>query len=373
MIYQYDVKIPLTYNRFALPSAIKGVLSDEVMYEFPDSETEVDVLFRTYDIPGYEGGYDFPDKVKIGLHKSVLPDAPFLCEVTGLLVDDEIYARKFARQIADNICKELSFVLMKHSPNVYLHQPRAEALWDKAQWSSREYTPYVQARRKALEERTGKIISEDVIRVVDSVSVKCKRALSCDEVNIRKWLFPKNNDMEFLMNEYYSALGTEGIKSKFFHLFAIIEFCEKKFEEHNGAKELLSEEEIDCIITTLKSVEMGSKDRVISSLTSNLMKMNNIGRIGKLKNILHWLGITSYAPSVENDNDRKILEGIVKLRNKSFHGTQESPEDAEQQYMDAVGKLLYIDAQILDFVMKDNPVTDNPDGYVLITGKEKWK
>ena len=319
MIYQYNVKIPFAYNRFAHPSAAKEVMSDEVMYEFPDSKTEVDVLFRTYDIPGYEDGYDFPDKVKVCLHKNILPDAPFLCEVTGLLVDDEIYARKFARQIADNICKELSFVLMKHSPNVYLYQPRTEALWDRAQWSSCEYTPYVQARRKAIEERTGKIILEDVIRVVDSVSVKCKRALSCDEVKIREWLFPKNNDIEFLMNEYYSALGAEGIKSKFFHLFAIIEFCEKKFEEHNGAKELLSEEEIDCIITTLKSVEMGSKgksvemgskdikNRVISSLTSSLMKMNNTGRVGKLENILRWMGITSYAPLVENDGDKKIL------------------------------------------------------------------
>lgn len=43
-------------------------------------------------------------------------------------------------------------------------------------------------------------------------------------------------------------------------MFAIIEFCEKEYEKHNGSGRLLSDQEVDT------------------------------GRIGKLENILKWMG-----------------------------------------------------------------------------------
>ena len=44
------------------------------------------------------------------------------------------------------------------------------------------------------------------------------------------------------MNEYYIALGQEDAKSKFFHLFSIIEYIEHRYEQYNGAIPLYPEE-----------------------------------------------------------------------------------------------------------------------------------
>ena len=43
-------------------------------------------------------------------------------------------------------------------------------------------------------------------------------SIPSDEVKINEWLLKEDDVVEFLMNEYHSALGAENIKSKFFHL-----------------------------------------------------------------------------------------------------------------------------------------------------------
>ena len=50
---------------------------------------------------------------------------------------------------------------------------------------------------------------------------------------------PENEAYEFLMNEYYIALGQEDAKSKFFPLFSIIEYIEHRYEQYNGAETAL--------------------------------------------------------------------------------------------------------------------------------------
>lgn len=95
--------------------------------------------------------------------------------------------------------------------------------------------------------------------------------------------------MEFLINEYHSALGAENIKSKFLQVFSIIEFCEEEYEEHNGSRRLLSDEEVDMVIAGTEK-QFGSNKAI----------------------------------------DKKLLADIIKLRNKSFHGTKENAEDVEK-------------------------------------------
>ena len=48
------------------------------------------------------------------------------------------------------------------------------------------------------------------------------------KIDYKNWTIPENEAYEFLMKEYYIALGQEDAKSKFFHLFSIIEYIEHR-------------------------------------------------------------------------------------------------------------------------------------------------
>ena len=57
-----------------------------------------------------------------------------------------------------------------------------------------------------------------------------------------------DTDLNYMLDEFYLALGQENRYSKFFHLFSIIEFIEKRYEDNNGASKLFDSEEIDVIV-----------------------------------------------------------------------------------------------------------------------------
>lgn len=174
------------------------------------------------------------------------------------------------------------------------------------------------------------------------------------------------------MAEYYLALETENIKSKFFYLFSIIEFCEKEYEDYNGSSRILSDDEVDTFIARARGlIDAENWDQVKSFLKGKLIKIYDIGRVRKLENILRWMGIEKYKYfGADNAVNKELLSSIIKLRNKSFHGTKEKSEDVEGKYANAVEELLYIDEKILDFVMKDS-YQDKMDGIYLIYGKGK--
>lgn len=383
MVFNYDITIPLTYNRFAIRS---NDPDSELRYEIEQlCEEEFKVVFRTYEVPGYGGGYDFKDIVKVRLYETSTDneqsgnfqrkdDFKLICEINGMLVDDEIYARKFSEEIVDRICKRLSLVFIKHNANRHLYQPRVEAMWSKAVFNCCEYAPFVETKRKVLEEIDGNnktIHLEDHLYLHDSLYCIVRTSIPSDEIKIREWLSKEDDVVEFLMNEYHSALGTESIKSKFFHLFAIIEFCEKEYEEHNESSRLLSDGEVDMVIAGIENqIDAKKRERIISILKNDLIKVNDMGRIEKLENILKWMGIEEYKQFGSNKAiDKKLLADITKLRNKSFHGTKEKAEDVEKKYADAVEILLYIDEKILDFLMKSS-YQDKTDCVYLIDGKK---
>lgn len=382
MIFKYNITIPLTYNKCVIRS---NNPDSELRYEIEQfCEEEFEIVFRTYEVPGYGDGYDFKDIVKVKLYETITDNRQtsniqrkdnhqLICEIDGMLVDDEIYARKFSEKIVDRICKKLSFVFIKHNDNRHLYQPRVEPMWSKAVFNRYEYDPFVKAKRKALEELDGNsktIHLEDYMYMHDSMYCIARITIPSKEIKIKEWLSKQDDVVEFLMSEYYSALGTENIKSKFFHLFAIIEFCEKEFEEHNGSSRLLSDEEVDMVIVKMeKQIDAKKREKIISILKNELMKVNDIGRVGKLENILKWMGIEKYKQfGYDKTIDKKLLSDITKLRNKSFHGTKENTDDAEKKYADAVEVLLYIDEKIIDFLMKSS-YKDKSDGVYLIYGK----
>jgi hypothetical protein len=162
------------------------------------------------------------------------------------------------------------------------------------------------------------------------------------------------------MNEFYSALGAETVKSKFFHLFSMIEFCEREYKEHNGADALLDKQSVEKIIDclkeqdTLKELPENSKSgEILSRIKKSLIDATDIGRSKKLLNILKWMEIDSFRHCDETIAvDEKLVQGLANLRNKSFHGNAED-ENAEKEYRDAVVKLMYICEGVLNFVKKN--------------------
>lgn len=383
MIFKYNITIPLTYNRFVIQS---NNPDSELRYEIAEfCEEEFKVVFRTYEVPGYVDGYDFEDDVKIKILANISDkrgcgtlqekgNCRVICEIKGMLVDDEIYAKKFSEEIVDKICKRLSLVFIKHNANRHLYQPRVEPVWSEAVFNRCEYAPFVEAKRKACEKvdsNNKTLYLQDCMYIRDSIYSIAQISIPSEEIRIGEWLSKTDDIVEFLMNEYYSALGTENIKSKFFHLFSIIEFCEKEYEGHNGSSRFLMDEEVDIIIEELqKQIDTNKRSKIVSILKNNLVKVSDIGRVEKLENILKWMGIETYRRfGSDKTIDKKLLSELTTLRNKSFHGTKENAADTEKKYADAVEVLLYICEKILDFLMKGSH-QNKVNGIVLIYGKK---
>lgn len=383
MIFKYNITVPLTYNKLAIQS---NNPDSELRYEIAEfCEEEYNVVFRTYEVPGYVDGYDFKDDVKIKIYanssdkrgsgtRQEKDNCRVICEIKGMLVDDEIYAKKFSEEIVHKICKRLSLVFIKHNVNRHLYQPRVEPVWSEAVFNRCEYAPFVEAKQKALEKVDGNnkmLYLQDCMYIRDSIYCIAQISIPSEEIRIGEWLSKTDDVVEFLMNEYYSALGTENIKSKFFHLFSIIEFCEKEYEGHNGSSRILMDKEVDIIIEGLqKQIDTNKRSKIVSILKNNLVKVSDIGRVEKLENILKWMGIETYRRfGSDKPIDKKLLSELATLRNKSFHGTKENAADTEKKYADAVEVLLYIGEKILDFLMKDSH-QNKVNGVVLIYGKK---
>ena len=359
-VFEYFVTVPLTYNRFSIHS---NNPTSEIIFKMKDVEAIIENTLKTCEFSCCDNGPVFKNTVKVKLYSINLDDGDstkgdnykLFCEISRLLTDDETYAKHFVEKIINRICKELSLVFIKHNANRQSYQPRVEALWSQAEWGLSRCRLCADVRRKVTEPDDNK---QNVVHVEENIFIQCGvhvviyPTIPTEELKIDKWLLPKSDVVEFLMNEYYSALGTEKIKSKFFHLFSIIEFCEKEFEKFNGSKKLLSKDEVDDILLHVEPcIENSKRKRVLSFLKDGLMKVSDIGRARKLENILKWMGIEDYNHHGQKQIiNKKLLEELIDVRNKSYHGTKESEEEINKKYSDAVVKLLYIDEMILDFV-----------------------
>lgn len=365
MLFTYNVTVPLTYNRFAiLSNNPKSELQYKIEHPY---EEEFEISFGFDGLSDSDDNYMFKDVFKVKLYKAKTDNdqssnnqqkdtIEVICEICGLPVTDETQARKWSERIIGRICKRLSLVFIKYNNNRHLYQPRVEAIWSMAVFKGSVYAPFVKLTQKVLEMTNGndkEICLQDCIPIGDEEYCIARQSIPPDEIKIKEWLSPNDDVVEFLMNEYYSALGTENIKSKFFHLFSMIEFCETEYKEHNGSNRLLSDDEVYVIIEIVeKQIDSKRKKKIKSILTNTLKRVTDIGRTEKLQNILKWMGIEKYNQfGDEKDIDKKLLDDITTLRNKSFHGTKEGIADAEKNYADAVDKLLSINERILDFLM----------------------
>ena len=342
MLYEFTAQIPLIYNYYALYDAI------------PDSEFRVEYdapLQWTVEEQITTDGMVFPYQISIQVTnvysdraKSHMPDARLECSVNGVVAENKEQALNILSGYINRLCKRLTFNFNLHNCNRHLYQPRVEPDWGSAKWSKVQYQVYLDW----LHER-----EDDAIQIPSYLYGTCSvYSTSCvkiktQELDAQSWLQPLGEAHGFLMDEYYAALGSETVKSKFFHLFAIIEFIEHNYKQYQGTEEWFTREELERLEQSLDEVwkkneysfSKAQKNKLREILMSKLAEATKIGRAGKLLNILNQMGI--YELKIMHESvaiDKKKLQHLIDLRNKTFHGE----EDELRKYKKAVEFLLYL-------------------------------
>lgn len=240
MLYLYKIVVPLKYNTLELYT---NTPETELMFYFEDVvEETVDYDFNKEDISKYDE-FDIADKMRIRLHcdchnddHNVSNNIPnlIICEIEDIIASDDNPALIVTEKIIDKICKRLSFIVNRHNGNRHLCQPKIEADWSKLEINRHDLI-YNGIMEKGLDQL------EDKIHITESMHLTMCLRISANEINISEWLKDYDAGFDFVCNEYYTALGSENVKSKFFHLFSIIEFCEREYKSYNNAKELLKQ------------------------------------------------------------------------------------------------------------------------------------
>ena len=365
MVYVYSLEIPLEYNKYSLYDSR------------PDSEFQIEIdselvwtlnfAYSCYGNNGVVKEFKGPFTIRV---KAVKEDtgrgnilySRLVCTIDDYIAESTDYACDHMERLVSLVCKHLTFEINKHNCNRQRYQPRIEANWGKVHIKKvEEYEPYVQylEEQRNIKE-PGVIHVNDGVHISDSVYLVVTQHIDSTKIDYSKWICDGNYTIDFLLDEYYFALGEESVTSKFFHLFTIIEFIEAEYKDKSSAKQLFSEEEKEQIISAVKhllvndSTKMSDDNKnksakLVSKVGQFMSETTDIGRIKKLKNILSWLGIESikiHEQNIEVTTD--FLEKIVKLRNKSFHGNR----DIEAEYIKRVEELLYLCEKVIEGIEK---------------------
>ena len=360
MIYTYDIKVPLIYNHFDINSKSAD---SELRFNLEKSiELKTETRCTTQFSENCSDKWIFNDTTAIKIYctynedkqkfSEPVPDPFITCEITNLLAADEKSALQEIECILDKLSKELSFIFNRQNHNRHLYQPRVEPDWMKFKIKSQEYEPYVKKYSELKKSDTELIFFKDTMRIRDSVHITGTLHISPNEIQTENFFRKNTPEFDFIFNEYYLALGTENMKSKFFHLFVIIEFCEREYKQHNKSTALLSEDEIKELMTIFKNhTVFQNKENLLSRINGTLTEATDIGRAQKLLNILEWMGIKSYRRFGEEKSvNKKLLQNLIDLRNKTFHSGLTTVSNDISQYGESVEVLFYIDEMIIDFM-----------------------
>ncbi|MCR5227168.1 MAG: hypothetical protein K6E27_08145 [Eubacterium sp.] len=333
--FQYDLSIPLNYFRYSVDT-----IECDLENIFFISESVSCSKNQEYEACEYE---DIPD-VEVTLF---CDGNGFKLRIKGLISKDKSEAFLRAKQIVDPICVRLSYLLVHNDPNKGVFQPKLEPKWQDVVCKEIPFGGY------SLTGCGGAIIA-----FRDSFSLAFTGEIKTEKILLADWIdeSDSDDDLNFLYNEFYFALGTEVVTSKYLHLFAIIEWCEKKFEKKNASKRILNDDQVESVVTLLENnindIVDCNINMICSRVKQKLSQITDIGRKPKLLNILRYMNITTISYSGKEEIvDIKMIDNLVELRNKLFHGGVTTKERRDK-YVNAVTQLFYIDEQIIDYVQE---------------------
>lgn len=374
-LYSFSLSIPLIYNTF-------GIRGDdgELVLGLADSLEWEEPCRVDFPCPKDESRrYQSEEKIHFhvfskfkdyfsddGTRSYQMPEKYFHCEITGIIADSEGRAYTLVEDSVIKICKALSILISCHNCNKQGYQPRVEPDDKHMKWHKEKYEPYEALIEQAIQPR--EYIDENGNRVI------CLYAESGIEFSgsISHTIFGKMNTEHFpdyyyyekfpvlnhIMDEFYIALGRETITSKFFHLFAIIEYIEREFVNLADAQMFFDDSEKKQVLDCLEHLNMSKekRERLKSSVKGVMSRATQLGREEKLVNILHNMGIREFSncgtPFVVNKGSVKEL---VALRNSFFHGEGKATENSTARISveTAVARLMYLCEKIIVYVAEE--------------------
>ena len=367
-LHIFNVLIPLRYYTYDLHSEKKD--SEYVMGLKQDVDWNV---ARMVEKPIPETNQIFRKEEPVHIHLFCENDAEheeipadfFKVEITNIVASDQDEARVFVKPYLYRICRTLSFFLSQNNCNKHSYQPRVETDVEHAIWGSSLYEPFEELLQKkkdsvettVVDGKKYQVITVESAPIVISASLYTKIYGRMPTDDFLLYVECDDTDLNYMLDEFYLALGQENRYSKFFHLFSIIEFVEKRYEESNRANKLLAPEEIEAIAKAVMNCSMMAdkekRDRVCGALKQTLGNLTDIGRKEKLVHILHQMEIREIMDcGTEFVVDNKTIGQLISLRNKCYHGDR---KNADQPYMNidlAVTQLMYICERIIIWQMK---------------------
>ena len=156
-----------------------------------------------------------------------LPENYFSLRVENIVAHEEKEAwGKIENSLLD-ICRTLSLQLNIHNCNKQSFQPRVQWENDSINWSAKPYEPYENLLDKLSE--PVEYVDQNGMKHI-CIQVQSKIGMKVSTSCILYGYLKKNEflsllnleideKMKFLIEEYFIALGSENMTSKFFHLF----------------------------------------------------------------------------------------------------------------------------------------------------------
>lgn len=360
----YNVTFALRYYTYDLHSEAKD--SEFVMGLKQPVDWDVEHLVEE-EIPGTQQVFRNCEKVHFNLscendsENESMPADYFNLKITNIVVHNQEEAYSFVKPYLYRVCRTLSFLLSVNNCNKHSYQPRVEADIENAAWDNKEYELFDQVVNQGEENKIettwidGKkcqviTIESEPITISSRVYLKIYGRMPVED--FLDYTDCTNTDINYMLDEFYLALGQENKYSKFFHLFSIIEFVEKRYKNLNGANKLVEPDKADEVMKKVLEIlnieDSKKRESVKSSFKQKLCELTDIGRNDKIVNILHEMGIDKISNcGTEFEIDAGLVGGITRLRNKCYHGDYNKHEKSGADIDLAVTRLMYICERII--------------------------
>lgn len=271
-----------------------------------------------------------------------------------LKIFDTIFFYQTQDIIHGDICRTLSIIMNMYNQHKRDFQPRVEVDLDSLLWVRHEYD--VNETKKIEILPSGEVVNATYVTCHIETNVFTKGICNINLDKFNDYFNSTDLELNYMLDEFYLALGKEDAHSKFFHLFSIVEFIEKKYVELSEAKALLTKAEVKEIVVHVSDLKIKSDSKIMQRITdalrNSLTQMTDYGRVDKLVNILKNMGINEIICLTEKVAvDKTVVSQIIKLRNCLFHGDfDESRENTGKETQSVIEKLFIICGMIIEWV-----------------------
>lgn len=360
-LYSYNIELPLTYYTFDLRSEER----DSEFIMGLDNNISWDEVYEVNEIVSEEKGLEIHTQETVSFSiiselekdSEKVPKPYFIMKANNLVAHNQQESYENISDVLHRCCLILSMLISRSNVNKQGYQPRVQYDYHEIKWTKNPYLPYEQLMETDEEEYVDEngvlnICCKVKVNIGCSVYTKIFGFIHAEDF-MKYYRHNDDASVEYMLEEYFLALGQENMTSKFFHLFSIIEFIEKQYIELSGASRLLSDEEIGFVMQGIKEYtdfpkEKGNK--VISSLKNKLTDMTDLGRGTKLVNILHAMGIDR----IENcgsvfEVNKEMVQQIIDLRNTYYHGGHGQKAISVNE---AVTRLMYLCEYIIRYSLE---------------------